>query len=85
MPTLTEKTEKEIILDLVDSLDSGTIQVKLSYDCSKGAYVTVSLSSNDDDHIIKPTIEYVNSFDDISRVVTNYITKDVLEFAKIEL
>ena len=84
MPSLVEKTEQELIEGLVESEDGSMVTIKLGYDL-KGTYVTVSLSSNGSDSLIKPAVEYINSFDDISRIVSNYLTKDVMEFAQIEI
>lgn len=84
MPALVEKTEQELIESLVESVDDSMVTIKLGHDL-KGTYVTVSLSSNGSDSLIKPTVEYINSFEDISRIVSNYLTKDVMEFAQIEI
>lgn len=88
MPTLVEKSEKEIISNLVESLEGNCIEVRLGYDCTKkSTYVSVSVkgSSSEHDYMIKPVIEYVESFDDIERIVSNYLTKDVMEFANIDI
>lgn len=81
---LEEKSEKEIISDLVESLDGGVISVNLSYDCTdEHTYVTVSIKQGEED-MIKPVSEYVETFEDIANVVSSYIKNDVLRFAKIE-
>lgn len=86
MPTLVEKSEKEVISDLIESLDGHSIEIILGYDCTeKSTFVSVSVKSGENGYMIKPVIEYVESFDDIERIVSNYLTKDVLDFAGIEL
>ena len=86
MPTLVEKSEKEVISDLIESLDGNSIEIKLGYDCTKkSTFVSVSVKAGENGYMIKPVVEYVESFNDIEKIVSNYLTKDVLEFASVEL
>ena len=82
MTAVLEKTEKETLSNLVESLDWGLISISLNYDCTdEHTYVTVSVKQGEDD-MIKPVSEYVESFEDIGTVVSNYIQNDLLRFAR---
>ncbi len=87
MPTTLEKSKKEVLSELVELLEDHPIEIRLGYDCTqKHTYASVSIkgSKKENDYIIKPVVEYVESFNDVERIVSNFLAKDVAEFAGTE-